>query len=168
MLSLAELCTNGLPSRTVAAGDLNTAAEAFPLTDELRNYLQTEVTQRRCQAKQVARLRMVERRTLSRWLQAEGTTFRQLANEAQFRVAKKLLTDTDMSLTQNSTALNFSAPSAFSHAFRRWSGMTPSAWRQVNQPDTTRDEHHENPRPCPDGEGAAHHQAGSRLGAEGN
>ncbi|KAB1072362.1 AraC family transcriptional regulator [Methylobacterium planeticum] len=110
------------------------AAEPSSLTDELRQYLRTEVTRQRCKAERVARLRLVDRRTLGRRLKAEGTTFTRLANEAQYRVAKQLLADTRMDMTQISVALNFSEPAAFTHAFRRWSGTTPSAWRQVNQP----------------------------------
>ena len=82
----------------------------------------------------MARLRLVNRRTFCRHLRAEGTTFTQLANEAQCQVAKQLLIDTSMSMTQISVVLDFSEPAAFSHAFRRWSGMTPSAWRCENQP----------------------------------
>jgi len=77
---------------------------------------------------------MMNRRTLTRRLRAEGTSFKQLANETQFRVAKQLLGDTGMSLVQVSVVLHFSEPAAFSHAFRRWSGMTPSAWRLENRP----------------------------------
>ncbi|KAA0115659.1 AraC family transcriptional regulator [Methylobacterium sp. P1-11] len=99
------------------------------LTDELRHYLQTAVTQQRCSAERVARVRLTNRRTLSRRLRAEGTSFRQLASETQFRVAGGLLADTSMSLGQISAVLQFSEPAAFTHAFRRWSGMTPSAWR---------------------------------------
>ncbi|GJE72698.1 AraC family transcriptional regulator [Methylorubrum podarium] len=109
------------------------AKQSSNLTDELRRYLRIQVTRQRCKAERVARLRLVHRRTLSRHLQAEGTTFRQLSNEALFRVAKQLLADTSMSLTQISTALNFSEPAAFTHAFRRWSGMAPSTWRQANR-----------------------------------
>lgn len=125
------------------------AAQPSTLSDELREYLRTAVTRQRCRAERVARLRLVHRRTLSRRLRAEGTTFRQLADEARFRVAKQLLADTCMSLTQISTALNFSEPAAFTHAFRRWAGMAPSAWRQANRPvgrsDQPRDE------PCASG-----------------
>ncbi|MDR7040599.1 AraC-like DNA-binding protein [Methylobacterium sp. BE186] len=114
------------------------ADQTSTLTDKLREYLQTAVTRHRCKAERVARLRLVNRRTMSRRLRAEGKSFRQLANEAQFRVAKQLLADTIMSLAQISDCLDFSEPAAFTHAFRRWSGMTPSAWRQANQPETTR------------------------------
>ena len=109
------------------------AKQSSNLTEELRRYLRTQVTRQRCKAERVARMRLVHRRTLSRHLRAEGTTFRQLSNEALFRVAKQLLVDTSMSLTQISTALNFSEPAAFTHAFRRWSGVAPSVWRQANR-----------------------------------
>ncbi|WP_132250977.1 AraC family transcriptional regulator [Methylobacterium segetis] len=116
------------------------------LTDKLREYLQTAVTRQRCKAERVARLRLVNRRTLSRRLREEGTSFRRLANEAQFRVAKHLLADTGMAIGQISAALDFSEPPAFTHAFRRWSGTTPSAWRHANRPEMKRDATHEEAR----------------------
>lgn len=109
------------------------AVEHSTLTDEIRRYLRTAVTQQRCRAARVARHRMVHRRTLSRRLRAEGTSFRQLAGEAQFRVARQLLTDTSMSMAQIAAVLDFSEPSAFTHAFRRWSGTTPTAWRRLSR-----------------------------------
>lgn len=112
------------------------AVQSSSLTEELREHLQTAVTQQRCKAEGVARLRLMNRRTLSRHLRAEGTCFKQLANEAQFRVAKHLLADTSIAIGHISAALDFSEPAAFTHAFRRWSGMTPSAWRQANRPGT--------------------------------
>jgi AraC-like DNA-binding protein len=113
------------------------ADQASTLSDELRRYLRTQVTRQRCHAERVARMRLVTRRTMSRLLKAQGTTFRRLADEAQFQVAKQLLADTSMSVTQISAVLSFSEPAAFTHAFRRWSGTTPSAWRRENQPSNT-------------------------------
>jgi AraC-like DNA-binding protein len=110
------------------------AAQPSTLSDELREYLRTAVTRQRCKAERVARLRLVTRRTLSPRLRAEGTSFRQLADEARFRVARQLLADTRMSLISISTALNFSEPAAFTHALRRWTGMAPSAWQQAIRP----------------------------------
>jgi AraC-like DNA-binding protein len=110
------------------------AKQSSSLTDELRQFLRAQVTRQRCKAERVARLRLVNLRTLRRRLRAEGTTFKQLAVEAQFQVAKQLLADTSMNMSQISAVLDFSEPAAFSHAFRRWSGMTPSGWRRENQP----------------------------------
>jgi AraC-like DNA-binding protein len=94
MLSPAQLRTNGFPDGTDAA------AEPSSLTEELRHYLRTETIWHCCEIERVARLRSITRRTLSRRLRAEGTTFRQVANEVQFRAAKQLLADTCMSLAQ--------------------------------------------------------------------
>jgi AraC-like DNA-binding protein len=118
------------------------------LTDGLRQHLRAEVIRKRCDATKTARHLSLTRRTLSRRLRAEGTSFRQLANEAQYRVAKRLLADTRMNLTEISIVLDFSEPAGFTHAFRRWSGMTPSAWRRENQPETKRNRQYEDPRLC--------------------
>jgi AraC-like DNA-binding protein len=72
----------------------------------------------------------IHRRTLSRWLQSEGTSFKRIADEVRFGAAMQLLRDTNMSLAEISAALRFSEPAAFTHAFRRWTGTTPSAWRE--------------------------------------
>lgn len=108
------------------------ADQPHTLTDELRRYLRTAVTRQRCGAERVARLRMTNRRTLDRHLQAEGTSYKQITNQTQFLVAKQLLADTSMTMGQISAVLHFSEPAGFTHAFRRWSGTAPSAWRRKN------------------------------------
>ncbi|WP_336485950.1 AraC family transcriptional regulator [Methylobacterium nigriterrae] len=109
-------------------------AVALPrLVDELRQLLRTEIIQGRWAGKAVASHLAMHRRTLSRRLRAEGTSFRLLAVETRFEIAKQLLADTNISLVQVSATLDFSEPAAFTHAFRRWSGTTPSAWRRANQ-----------------------------------
>lgn len=99
------------------------------VTDELRQRLRATMTEKQLSAQQVARMMAIHRRTLSRRLKAEGTNFRSVANETRFGIAKQLLADTNMSLAQVAAALEFSEPAAFTHAFRRWTGTTPSAWR---------------------------------------
>ena len=77
----------------------------------------------------VASLYAVSRRTLHRHLKAEGGTFRQVANEVRCEIASMLLAETDLTLSQIAEILNYSEISAFSRAFRRWSGQPPSVWR---------------------------------------
>nr|WP_245444691.1 AraC family transcriptional regulator [Microvirga sp. KLBC 81] len=74
----------------------------------------------------------MHRRTLTRHLRTEGLAFRQVANEVRFEIACKLLQNTDMALSQVAVVLRYSEPSAFTRAFRRWSGQTPSAWRATH------------------------------------
>jgi AraC-like DNA-binding protein len=100
-----------------------------PLTEDLRRVLRTELLRDNCSADTIARFFSMHRRTLHRHLRTEGLAFRQITNEIRFEIACELLTKTDMALGQIAAALKYSESSAFSRAFRRWSGQTPSEWR---------------------------------------
>ena len=96
----------------------------------VHHVLETEVLKGRCSAASVAHLFTIDRRTLNRRLNAQGTAYRQVANRVRFDIACRLLADPGMTIAQVAARLKFSEPSAFTHAFRRWSGgQTPSAWR---------------------------------------
>jgi AraC-like DNA-binding protein len=82
----------------------------------------------------VARCLALHPRTLNRHLQAEGTTFRKLLNEAHFEVARQLLAGTRINVSGIATALGYAETSAFSHAFHRMSGMSPLDWRAASEP----------------------------------
>ena len=71
----------------------------------------------------------VSRQTLYRRLKAEGVTFEALLDELRHRTALKLLRDDHLSVKQASWRLGFSEPAAFSRAFKRWTGTSPSAAR---------------------------------------
>ncbi|WP_244510332.1 helix-turn-helix domain-containing protein [Microvirga guangxiensis] len=109
-------------------------SDSGPLTADLRRLLRTELLRDTCSAATVARLFSMHRRTLTRHLRTEGLAFRQVANEVRFEIACQLLQNTDMALSQVAAALKYSEPSAFTRAFRRWSGQTPSAWRASHPP----------------------------------
>jgi AraC-like DNA-binding protein len=100
-----------------------------PLTEDLRRVLRTELLRETCSAATIARFFSMHRRTLHRHLRTEGLAFRQIANEIRFEIACELLANTDMALGQIAAALKYSEPSAFTRAFRRWSGQAPSEWR---------------------------------------
>jgi AraC-like DNA-binding protein len=100
-----------------------------PLTEDLRRVLRTELLRDTCSVTTVARLFSMHRRTLNRHLRTEGLAFRQVANQMRFEIACELLENTDMALSQIAAVLRYSELSAFTRAFRRWSGQTPSAWR---------------------------------------
>jgi AraC-like DNA-binding protein len=82
-----------------------------------------------CTSDMVASLYSVSRRTLYRYLKAEGGTFRQVANGVRSEIACTLLAETDLPLSEIAEVLNYSEHSAFCRAFRRWSGQPPSVWR---------------------------------------
>lgn len=77
----------------------------------------------------VARRLAISRRTLHRKLEAGGTTYERLLDETRYAIARQLLANSNSPLLDVAVALGYANPGAFTRAFRRWSGMTPSAWR---------------------------------------
>ena len=87
-----------------------------------------------CTLEVVAHCLAMHPRTLNRHLQAEGTTFRKLLNEAHFEVARQVLAGTRIHVTGIATALGYAEPGAFSHAFHRMAGVSPFEWRAGSGP----------------------------------
>ncbi len=98
-------------------------------SDDIRRLLRTRMTSTRCSAEAIADLMAMHRRTLSRRLKDSGSGYRTIANEIRFEIARQLLNETAVPLGQIAAALGYSEASAFTRAFRRWSGQTPTAWR---------------------------------------
>jgi AraC-like DNA-binding protein len=74
-------------------------------------------------------------RTLRRHLLAEGTTFRDLVDEVRHTLATELMAAADSPDKDIAQRLGFNDLSAFIQAFKRWRGVTPSAYRQeMGQP----------------------------------
>ncbi|KAA0115663.1 AraC family transcriptional regulator [Methylobacterium sp. P1-11] len=114
------------------------SASAVPvnsLAEDVRRVLRTRLPEEECSAKTIATLFSMHRRTLCRLLRREGFVFGTLVNEIRFEVARRLLTQTDMTFTQVARALGFAEISVFTRAFRRWSGQTPTAWRAAHRTD---------------------------------
>lgn len=76
----------------------------------------------------IARQLHVSERTLKRRLQAEGTSFRDLQAESLCKRAEQLLAG-ESSLTHIAEVLGFADLSTFSQAYKRWTGMPPSLYR---------------------------------------
>ncbi|MCB8820597.1 AraC family transcriptional regulator [Microvirga rosea] len=102
-------------------------ASAF--ADDIRRLLRARMTSNRCSAEDVADLLEMHRRTLSRRLKGNGVGYRSITSEIRFEIARQLLEDTEVPLAEIAAALGYSEASAFTRAFRRWSGRTPTAWR---------------------------------------
>lgn len=69
-------------------------------------------------------------RTLQRRLTDDGTTFSEIVEDARLTTAEHHLADERLTLAEISFLLGFNEPSTFHKAFRRWTGLSPGAWRQ--------------------------------------
>ena len=77
----------------------------------------------------IARRLGMSERTLHRRLAEQGATFQDVATDARRSAAVSLLTQTDHSLVEVAFLTGFSDQTAFSRAFRRWTGTSPAAFR---------------------------------------
>jgi len=70
-------------------------------------------------------------RTLQRRLKSDGTTFAKKTDEVRQQLAERYLGDRRVSLAEVAFLLGFSDVSAFHRAFVRWTGQTPSRYREA-------------------------------------
>ena len=84
-------------------------------------------------ASKVARHFGICDRTLQRELTKAHTSYRSLSAEVHFGVAKRLLHDTDMPVTDIALSLGYADASVLTRAFTRWAGTCPSDWRSRKQ-----------------------------------
>ena len=77
---------------------------------------------------QVARRLATSPRSLQRLLAAEGTSFSELLADARLALARSYLDEGRLPVTEIAFVLGFADTSAFSRAFRRWTGIAPSDW----------------------------------------
>jgi len=68
-------------------------------------------------------------RTLNRKLTAEKTSFTQILDDVRCNLASEYLRSTKLSIDDISELVGFSDAANFRHAFRRWTGNTPTSYR---------------------------------------
>lgn len=101
-----------------------------PAAERVRRLLETLLSNRRCTASFIATQLGVSRRTLTRALEAEGTTFLALLDQTRTEIARRHLEGGDRPLSEIADLLGFSSQSAFSTWFLRKFDTPPRQWRQ--------------------------------------
>jgi AraC-like DNA-binding protein len=80
-------------------------------------------------ASEIARQLGMSQRTLARHLAAEGLSFTVILDEMKFDLARRYLVEPDLPITTIAWLLGYQEVSAFTHAFKRWTGRTPKQAR---------------------------------------
>jgi AraC-like DNA-binding protein len=83
-------------------------------------------------AQTVAKALAMSVRTLSRRLADEGTTYAEAVDQLRRSLALQYLKDPGMSLAQIAWLLGYEGSTSFNHAFKRWTGASPSVARNQN------------------------------------
>lgn len=84
-------------------------------------------------ASKVAAKLGMSRRTLTRHLEREGVTFKELLEKARHQMALHYLEKTSLDPQQIAFMLGYSVTAAFSRAFARWEGKSPTEHRRAHR-----------------------------------
>ncbi|MAB14014.1 AraC family transcriptional regulator [Parvibaculum sp.] len=88
---------------------------------------------------EVAAMLNISPRTLRRRLTGEGTSYQRICNEVRAHVACEYLRRTEIGIAEIGALVGFEDAANFRNAFKRWTGMSPSAFR-ARPPDHAGDE----------------------------
>lgn len=97
---------------------------------ELKTVLSLRLASGRCTLAHAAQDLNVAPRTLQRRLDQASLSFREVLDDVRRSHAERLLRDPRVSLAEAAFLLGYSEQSPFQHAFRRWSGESPGAYRR--------------------------------------
>jgi AraC-like DNA-binding protein len=107
---------------------------ADPAVDALRDQVDLMVRKLlptgRCNLETVAGHFYVSVRTLQRRLEQEHLVFEELVEMARRAGAEQYLADPSVRMSVVAGLLGYATQSSFSHAFRRWHGVSPREWRK--------------------------------------
>ena len=111
------------------------ASEALPaqasVPESLRLVLAPHLHEAGLNAERVAELCGLSKRTLARRLQQSGTSLSAEIAALRRARAERLLADPELAVAEVGARVGYPDPAVFSRAFRRWTGISPGAYRRA-------------------------------------
>ena len=118
--TLQPICEEAAKDRSTALGTVRAAVKS-----EVHKLLPHGKARRYT----VARSLGLSERTLTRKLADEGPTYEQVVDELRQSLARQCIKERSLSLSQIAWLLGYEGSTSFNHAFRRWTGRSPSVAR---------------------------------------
>ena len=118
--ALRPICDEAAKQRETAPESLRALVE---------NEAQKLLPNGKARKQNIAKKLAVSTRTLSRRLASEGTTFEDVVDELRRSLALQYIKTPSISLSQVAWLLGYEGSTSFNHAFKRWTGGSPSAAR---------------------------------------
>jgi AraC-like DNA-binding protein len=120
---LLDYCEEALARRPAGLGSFRSAVE---------NAVVPLLPHGKARAGEAARRLGVSQRTFARRLSLEGATFTDVLDSLKSDLAQRYLADESLSISQIAWLLGYQEVSAFTHAFKRWTGKTPREARSAS------------------------------------
>jgi AraC-like DNA-binding protein len=117
---LIASCEEALAQRATRSGNLRS---------DIENAIAPLLPHGKVSVAEISRRLGLSQRTLARRLAAEGLTFGKILDEMRADLAQRHVRDSGYSISQIAWLLGYQEASAFTHAFKRWTGRTPRAMR---------------------------------------
>jgi AraC-like DNA-binding protein len=122
---LVTNCEQALSRRRKNRGAFRTAVE---------NAIVPLLPHGKLRASEIAARLGLSQRTSARRLALEGLTFSEVLESLRSDLARQYLSDPDLSISRIAWLLGYQEVSAFTHAFKRWTGKTPREARARQTP----------------------------------
>ncbi|MBN1652561.1 MAG: helix-turn-helix domain-containing protein [Deltaproteobacteria bacterium] len=115
--------------RTLVERRMAQIKQPAPYAQRVREMLVRHGDSRRTSMDTVARSLGLSVRSLRRRLASEQKSYHEIERDAQKLVAMDMLQNKLLTIQEVAYRLGFSSPTAFRRAFKRWTGLTPTAFR---------------------------------------
>ena len=123
---------NDLLLKYCEAALANKRGDRSHLRTRVENAISTMLPHGRVLAEDVARTLGMSDRTLARKLSDEGLNFTEILQQLRRDLAVRYLDDRKLHVSKIAWLLGFHEVSAFTHAFKRWTGKTPRQMRTAD------------------------------------
>lgn len=100
------------------------------LQSQVKQAIAARIIDGKVRLAEVARELNTSARTLQRRLEQLGTSFADLVDKTRREITEHLLREPHRSLNEIAFSTGFGAQSSFTNAVRRWTGLSPSVYRQ--------------------------------------
>ena len=113
-----------------AAGQVSALGDTHSFSIQVKDIIRILLAKGITRKDMVAGQLNMSERTLQRKLQQEQTSYQKLLDEARLLLAQQYLTETQLPVDDIAMQLGFSEPRSFFRSFKRWTGKTPSVYKE--------------------------------------
>jgi AraC-like DNA-binding protein len=128
-LAYSDPYLNKLLQKDCEAALADRKGDVSQLRTRVENAISSQLPHGRVLAEDIARSLGMSKRTLARKLLDEGLNFTDILQQLRHDLAVHYLHDRKLHISKIAWLLGFTEVSAFTHAFKRWTGKTPSQIR---------------------------------------